>query len=174
MNTPAPLSGMEAILANARKIMAKTDKDKPIVMSESTLKQTAIEEAEDPSSNAPTAPQGYTREQVLNSKMPQAIKDAMMLSVNERLEDMSDLDDIPMTPNKRPVYTKTPNIIQESRNVNSDMITISKADLKALVKENVMEFLVQNYNKTLTEEAIKKTINVLIKEGKLTMKKKVD
>jgi hypothetical protein len=175
METPKPvaLSGMEAILANARKIMAKTDIDKPIVMSETTLKQTTIEEAEEPSIKMSTS-QGYTREQVQNSKMAQPIKDMMMKSINERLEDMSDLEDIKMTPNKRQPYLKNPIQLQESiHSNNSDMITMSKTEFKALVKENVLEFLIENYNKTLTEQAIKKTINVLIKEGKLSVKPKV-
>jgi hypothetical protein len=175
METPKPvaLSGMEAIIANARKIMAKTDRDKPIVMSETTLKQTAIEEAEEPSVSIPTARQGYTKEQVLNSNFAQPIKDMMIKSINERLEDTSELEDIPMIPNKRQPYLKNPVPLQETRQlVNSDMITMSRADFKALVKENVLEFLIENYNKTLTEQAIKKTINVLIKEGKLTVKNK--
>lgn len=176
METPKPivLSGMEAILANARKIMAKTDIDKPIIMSETTLKQTTIEEAEEPSIRPLTSSQGYTREQVQNSNFAQPIKDMMLKSINERLEDVSDLEDIPMTPNKRQPYFKNSIPLQESiRSNNSDMITMSKAEFKTLVKENVLEFLIENYNKTLTEQAIKKTINVLIKEGKLTIKPKV-
>jgi len=43
--------------------------------------------------------------------------------------------------------------------------------LKAMVKEAVSEYFKESYEKRITEEAIKKTINVLIKEGKINTKK---
>jgi DNA-directed RNA polymerase subunit E'/Rpb7 len=43
--------------------------------------------------------------------------------------------------------------------------------LKAMVKEAVNEYFKESYEKRITEEAIKKTINVLIKEGKINTKK---
>ena len=36
----------------------------------------------------------------------------------------------------------------------------------------LLDRVTKNYNKTLTEETIKKTINLLIKEGKLKITKK--
>jgi hypothetical protein len=56
---------------------------------------------------------------------------------------------------------------------NSDMITCSKAELKEMINEGISTFFKQVYDKTLTEETIKKTINLLIKEGKIGVKKKV-
>ena len=58
-----------------------------------------------------------------------------------------------------------------SRSSNSDLITVSKAELKAMINESIVTFLAQSYNKTLSEEVIKKTMNILIKEGKLTLRK---
>ena len=87
------------------------------------------------------------------------------------LEDMSELEDIKMIPNKRNPILKT-QTINENKIVNSDMVTLSRTDLKDLINESINNFLVQSYNKNLTEDAIKKTINMLIKEGKLTVKKK--
>lgn len=54
---------------------------------------------------------------------------------------------------------------------NSDMITVSKSQLKEMINEGISTFFKQVYDKTLTEETIKKTINVLIKEGKIGVKK---
>jgi hypothetical protein len=189
METPKPanLSGMDAILANARKVMQASEAKKPIVMSESTIAQTSIEERENPSETI-ASPRGYTREQVLNSNFPQPVKDAMMLTVigeekriqeynsNNIDDDDDDYDRKPMIPNKRaPILKQTssqtsiPRRIDENK--NSDLITVSKAQLNELVKENVMSFLLEHYNKTITDAAIKKTINVLVKEGKLTIRK---
>jgi hypothetical protein len=53
------------------------------------------------------------------------------------------------------------------------MITISRSELKDMINEGISTFFKQVYDKTLTEETIKKTINVLIKEGKINVKKKV-
>jgi hypothetical protein len=53
------------------------------------------------------------------------------------------------------------------------MITISKSQLKDVVKDVLIEYLANEYSKTLTENTIKKTINTLIKEGKISTKKTV-
>ncbi len=179
MNTPPPvnLSALQGILANAKKVMNKVESERPITLSESLKKETATEENEEaPYVAIPKSPGGYTREQVMASKFPQAVKEAMLKSipksippVNGRLEDTSDLDDVKMIPNKRNPILKKPLVEQTNR--NSDMITISKTDLDEMITSKIMEFLTESYNKTLTENAIKKTINVLIKEGKLNIKK---
>jgi len=188
MENPPPVQitpAMKALLDRAKNVMKATENNKPIVLSETTQKQIDIESAGEPETKAPLVPTsaaGYTREQVMNSKMPQAVKEAMLKSIpketpqpfNSRLEDMSDLEDIKMVPNKRAPILKT-QPITENRNVNnsnSDMITISKSDLKEMINESLIKFLTQSYNKTLTEETIKKTMNVLIKEGKLNIKQK--
>lgn len=187
MENPPPViisPAMKALLDRAKNVMKVTDNNKPIVLSEATQKQTEIESAGESETKAPlvpTAPGGYTREQVIASGMPQAIKEAMLKSIpketpipfNSRLEDMSDLEDVKMIPNKRAPILKTQPITENKViNPNSEMITISKADLKEMINESINNFFIQSYNKTLTEDAIKKTINMLIKEGKLTVKKK--
>ena len=184
METPQPvdLNRLKGILGNAKAVMQKANVLKPIALSESTKQQIEIEELEEPMHEQlqPQSSQGYTDEQVMNSKLPEAVKKAMlekrmpqltMPPSKFTLEDMSDLDDTPMTPNKRNPITKTPireNVIAK----NSDMITISKAELNEMINTKLMDFLTKSYNKTLTEETIKRTINLLIKEGKLTTKKK--
>lgn len=187
MENPPPVQitpAMKALLDRAKNVMKAVDTNKPIILSEATQKQTQMEAAEEPETKAPLVPTsagGYTREQVMNSKMPQAIKEAMLKSIpkevpqpfNSRLEDMSDLEDIKMIPNKRkPILKAQTQSINENVNHSSDMVTLSRTDLKDLINESINNFLVQSYNKNLTEDAIKKTINMLIKEGKLTVKKK--
>jgi hypothetical protein len=90
------------------------------------------------------------------------------------LDDVSDLvEEKPMGVPKRP-NTKT-QTITETRH-NSDLITISKSQLDEIVgnivNEKLLEFFTQNYNKSLTEQTVRTTINTLIKEGKIQPKKK--
>ena len=118
----------------------------------------------------------YTEEQVKNSKLPQVIKEAMLKNPIPQLQmppskfSLEDLGDLVEKPAPR---TKKP--ISENRSLvssNSDMITISRTELKEMINESLVQFLTNAYNKNLTEEVIKRTINTLIKEGKLSVKKK--
>ncbi len=52
------------------------------------------------------------------------------------------------------------------------MVTLSRGELKELINETLINFLKNNYEKNLTETTIKRTINLLIKEGKLGTAKK--
>jgi len=175
METPPPVQitpQMQALLNRAKSVMKKVDNDKPIALSETTSKQIVKEESDKPAyDNTPRSPGGYTREQVMASNFPQPVKEAMLKSIPKQiLEDTSELEDIKMTPNKRKPILKT---INESRTTQkSDLITISKSELKTMIDESVIHILTQSYSKTLTNEAIKKTINMLISEGKLSIKKK--
>jgi len=125
------------------------------------------------------------------SKMPSFIKEAMqnnpipqmsMAGNTFSLEDMGDLVDKPIpTQMKNP---KRPAQIQEQRqapqvqqNVN-DSFTVSETALRGIikdvVKDELLEFMSETFTKKLTEQAIKRTINTLIKEGKLKTKKPVN
>jgi hypothetical protein len=183
METPVPvnISALKGILANAKKVMNKVETTNPIALSESTQRQIAMEASEEPMREAMSAPQGYTREQVMASKLPQAVKEAMintpipqmtMPPSKFTLEDMTDLEDIQMTPNKKRAPLSSLNENRSLVTSNSDMLTISRTELKEMINESLVQFLTQSYNKTLTEDAIKKTINMLIREGKITLKKK--
>lgn len=182
MEAPAPVNlnnpALMALLNKSKNVMQKVEANAPIVLSETTLRQTAAEAMAEPETYAPLQPRaaaGYTREQVLASKFPDNIKQAMLQSipVMEAVKDNSlDMfeDDVKMIPNKRNPILKQP--INESR-TNSDMITISRTELKELINESLVKYLTESYNKTLTEAAIKKTIQTLINEGKLSVKKKI-
>ncbi len=187
------LSPLDAILARAKSVMSVTDSTKPIVLSENTQKEIELEELAEINNPEPrqmTGPKGYTNEQVMASNLPASVKEAMM---NKRIpladefpqslvkEDFSELEDIKMIPNKRaPILKQTPKqVVNENLNQlrnlnstpNSDMITVSKSELKTMINEAIVTFLAQSYNKTLSEEVIKKTMNILIKEGKLNLRK---
>ena len=193
METPAPvnLNALKGILANAKKVMNKVEGEKPVRQKntredlyESNNTRLPIYDENDerepeytsysPSQTQQNYQNGYTTEQVMASKLPQNVKEAMIKNPIPQLqmppskftlEDMGDLNEKKTNKGKL--------IINESRtNVNSDMITISKTELKEMINESLVQFLTQSYNKTLTEDTIKKTINMLIKEGKLNVKKK--
>lgn len=123
----------------------------------------------------PTEVRDYTEEQVMNSNLPQNIKEAMLKNRIPRLSappskfSAEDISRITGAPIKQPKQVVTEN---QNRVQNSDMITISRSELQNMINESINTFFKQTYDKTITEEAIKKTINLLIKEGKITTKKK--
>ena len=59
--------------------------------------------------------------------------------------------------------------IQQSGNGN---LNVSENVLRAMIKDVLIEYLAGDYSKNLTEGVIKKTINTLIKEGKIKTKAK--
>ncbi len=123
-----------------------------------------------------------------SSKMPSFIKEAMInapmpaMSMNSTftLDDVSDLVDKPMpTTMKNP---PRPAQIQEQRQSvqqnSNDTFTVSETALRGIIKDIVkgelLDFMSETFAKQLSEQTIKKTINTLIKEGKIktTTKKK--
>ncbi len=187
METPAPvnINALKGILANAKKVMTKVENNDfstghvdARALNEDGVRELQSEGVRRPVSSPTQEANDYTEEQVRNSNLPPAIKEAMiknkipkvsMANTSFSLEDVSDLIDKPMglpkTPTRR---TVNESIISN----NSDMITISKSELKSMINESLANFFKQSYDKTLTEDAIKKTINMLIKEGKITVKSK--
>lgn len=161
MENPIPVNlnnpALMALLNKSKSVMKKIDASNPIVLSEATLKQTAAEAMESPETSEPLVPRaaaGYTREQVMASKMPEAVKQAMLKSIpvvettTYSLNDLED-DNIQMIHNKRKPITKQ--VVNETRltNSNSDMITLSRAELKEMISESLVKFLTESYNKTL-------------------------
>lgn len=185
MDNPIPVNlnnpALMAILNKSKNVMKKIEANAPIVLSEATQRQTAAEAMAEPETATPLVPRaagGYTREQVLASKFPDNIKQAMLKSIpvmevaqTYSLDDLDD-DNVVMEPNKRKPILKQ--VVNESRTQsNSDLITVSRGELKEMINESLVKFLTESYNKTLTEAAIKKTIQTLINEGKLSVKKKI-
>jgi len=176
METPQPvnLNLLKGILAKSKKIMNVVESTNPKGMTNTT--QGFIDDNNDtdvPEYNNTN----YTTEQIMASKLPQSIKEAMInkpipklntMPQKFTLEDVSDLDDIKMIPNKRRI-----NENKVANTNNSDLITINKNELESMVYKTAYKILMEDFKKGLTEETIKKTINTLINEGKLTVKKKI-
>jgi len=190
MTQPAPvnLESLKGILAKSKAVMNKISGLEPKQNSSRQLSEDYsnnysespyYDERDERESNydekpqvTPSmAPKIYTDEQVMNSKLPQAIKEAMMKRPipmlqgppsSFTLDDVSELVDKP----------KPTQLRESRRESNSDMITVSKKELQEMIKEGVGQYFKDDYEKRITETAIKRTINVLIKEGKLNMKTK--
>jgi hypothetical protein len=128
-----------------------------------------------PTNNA-TQNHDYTPEQVMASNLPPAVKEAMLKKPIPRLSgppskvSVEAIAKLTGANVKKPNEGKQKQILSES--YNSDMITISRTDLQNMIDESINRFFKQVYDKTVTEETIKKTINTLIKEGKIQTKRK--
>ena len=112
----------------------------------------------------------------MESKLPPAIKEAMLKKPIPRLsgppskvsaEAIAKLTGATI---RKPNETRPKQRLTES--FDSDMITVSRTDLQNMIDESINRFFKQVYDKTVTEETIKKTINTLIKEGKIKTKRK--
>lgn len=201
METPQPvnLAALSGILAKSRQVMAKVETDKPVKQTKGSVMTEGYDSGygdvyderderepvyenyqyqQPQQSFDPTNVQDYTEEQVINSNLPPAVKEAMIKNRIPRLtappskftaEDIAKITGAPIRKPAAPQQMINENL---QRPMGSDMITISKSELKEMINEGISTFFKQVYDKTLTEETIKKTINLLIKEGKINVKKK--
>lgn len=195
---PAPVvmtPQMIALLAKSKQVMNKSLADKPIAvknvapaLSESYVPDTPMYSESDerepvyndyaprPSTVAP--PENFSREHIMASKLPANIKEAMIKNPIARpsMTGVLTQDVIEaINPNATRATPQPRQMVSEGRTTqpaNSDMITISRSELKEIMNETLVSFLKTNYEKSLTEAAITKTINLLIKEGKIGVKKK--
>jgi hypothetical protein len=186
METPQPvdLNRLKGILSNAKKVMKITDEKFPTEIATKSSSKPINEDYgpiydenderepnyDNYSSNRNDNNGNYTEEQVLNSNLPQAIKEIMIKKPIPRvttlpqkftLDEVSDLVDKPKRPKR---------IVNENTN-NSDRLNISINDLNTLIDERVNKILAESFIKHISEQSIKKTITTLIKEGKITNKK---
>jgi len=193
MPAPVPLGALESLLARSKQVMQKSLSDKPIAQKGSDKGLTESFSQEQPTNEgyddyeekdsyygdykAPerdiTKVTDYTEEQVMASNLPPAIKEAMLKNRIPRLsgppskvspEAIAKMTGI----QPKPQQSKQP--LRENTN-NSGMITVSVEQLQEMIKEGIDNFFKNDYEKRITEAAIKKTINVLIKEGKINVKK---
>lgn len=168
----ADLSKLKGILSNAKAVMNKVNENNSngkSLPSNNTTTNTTNYISEEQFNNANAVQQQQpqrkiTKESIHNSKLPDAIKKAMLenpiqqpntLTHSFNLEDVADLIETPKQVNE--------NIVHNSN--------ISEAKIREIVKDVLLEYLTEDYNKKLTENAIKKTINTLLKEGKIKTKK---
>ena len=204
METPQPvnINALSAILAKSRQVMNVVESTNPVKQVDNSKTSTVGYENETRSNRSQmnedygynerderepvyetyqpkqnTDPITYTPEQVMASKLPDAVKALMIKTPIPQFqappskfsaEDISRITGAPIKTNQP--QQRVP--VSESVRTNSDMITISKSELKDMINEGISTFFKQIYDKTVTEETIKKTINLLIKEGKINVKKK--
>jgi hypothetical protein len=194
MDTPAPvnLAALKGILANAKKVMNKVEENSTPTNAKKSVRESyddynnyqqpmynEMDEREPvyenftPSTPSQMQPQMYTPEQVMASKLPPAIKEAMLKNPIPQLQgppskfSLEDLGDLVEQPQRKPQP------LRESSGNHQPQMSIDANMLKAMVKEAVAEYFKESYEKRITETTIAKTINLLIKEGKLQTKKKI-
>jgi hypothetical protein len=199
METPAPvnLSALSAILAKSKQVMNVVENKNPIntnskpdysesndsypsEMYNDYDEREPIYENYQPSqaTYTPSEITDYTDEQVMNSNLPPMVKEAMIKNKIPRLTSppsrftAEEISKITGAPLKQPKQEQPKQMIRETARNNSDLITLSRTELQEMINESINNFFKQTYDKTLTEQTIKKTINMLIKEGKLAVKKK--
>ncbi len=195
MPQPVDINKLKNILGNAKKIMQVTengnyktgniDGSRLVEDTNTYLDANQVPSEYITQTNSygldPTRGISYNEQNVLNSRLPENIKKIMLeqpipqvsMGHTFNLSDVSDLlDEKPMpAPAVRPRTNKMVNETVNSYNHNSDLITINKNELKDIIKDVLVEYLFNDYSKNLTESVIKKTINTLIKEGKISPKK---
>lgn len=197
MPAPVPLGALEGLLARSKQVMQQVEAKSPIIqkggdsgLAESyTPQQTTQSHGYDESDEKDmyygdyksperdvTQVVDYTEEQVMASNLPPAIKEAMLKNRIPRLsgppskvspEAIAKMTGMQPKPQSQP-QTRQPLV---ENNTNNGMVTVSKEQLQAMIKEGIDNFFKNDYEKRITEAAIKKTITVLIKEGKLNTKK---
>jgi len=188
---PADLSKLRGILGNAKAVMNKVNNGNfstGYVDSSALVQDTSqyVSEGNVPVNNGATSMGNPARQMgtpnkdvIMKSKLPEHVKKAMIenpipqanMNHTFNLEDVSDLiqDEKPMPP---PQARTQRNVVNEGmmRNQSNGMITVNESDLRNMIKDVLIEYLTGDYQKNLTEGVIKKTINTLIKEGKIKTK----
>jgi len=188
---PVDLNRLKNILGASKAIMNKVETGNfetghvdPRALTEDGVRELQAEGVTRPTMSQYNGNVGYTEETVMNSRLPEGVKKIMLERPIPQLTNPNytfSLDDVASLSNDKPMgYPKTPKTtpkqtIRESQS-QSDMITVSKIELNeivsAIVNEKLLEFMTRTNNKAITEDAVKKTISLLIKEGKLAPRKK--
>jgi hypothetical protein len=190
---PADLSKLKGILGNAKNIMNKVNTGNfqtgnvdstALVQDTSNFVQGNNVPAENQVSsmgNPARQMSAPNAEAIRNSKMPDAVKKAMLenpiaqptINHTFNLDDVSDLIDEKPMPAPSAPRTQTNRVMNEQMvGHNNDKFTVSESALRGIIKDVLVEYLAADYSKNLTEGVIKKTINTLIKEGKIKTTRK--
>ena len=181
---PADLSKLKGILGNAKAVMNKVNNgnyEEGFVDGNSLVQSTEGYVSQDNVSidsqaarmgNATRSMGQPNKNTIINSKMPEAIKKAMLENPisQPKMNHTFNLDDVSDLIDEKPIPAPTAKRIVNEGVVKGDMITISEAGLRDMIKDVLIEYLSADYTKNITEGVIKKTINTLIKEGKIKTK----
>lgn len=185
---PVDTNRLKNILAGAKNIMKKvetgdyeTGNIDRRALNEDGVKQLQAEGVTRPAmSQVREQNQAEYTERVNNSRMPDIVKKAMLEKPIPQLSGPNhtfNLEDVLDEEVEKPMIHK--NIkptapkkqLTESFRANPELLSVTKDELAEMVNELVnaklLEFFIQNHNKRIVDETIKKTISTLIKEGKV-------
>ena len=169
---PAPVvmtPAMIALLAKSKQVMNKSLNDKPIVNKNTQSVTEAIaydnspiyseSDEREPNYNneyeaapAAVAPlQNYSAEHIMASKLPANIKEAMIKKPIARVGTQGLSQDVidAINPSAKKQVPQPRQIVNENRQIpqptqNSDLITISRSELKEIMNETLVNFLKSN------------------------------
>ena len=171
---PVDLNKLKGILGNARAIMNKVDSSSNTTPQPENT-DNYITEGEMLQQQQQQQPMNQTRqitkESIMNSKLPEAVKKAMLENPIEQTNGLThtfSLDDVSDLVENKPIKRK--NKLNETPN-NNNRGSIDEKYLRELIKDVLLEYLTTDYSKNLTESVIKKTIRTLLKEGKVKTKR---
>jgi len=200
MPQPIDVNRLKGILGGAKQIMNKVESGDystgnidSRALSESGVQDMMAEGITRPQ-NA-VAPQIQANQPMYknmdSSKMPAAIKEAMMATPIPQMANHNhtfSLEDVqeqpvgkplvsakqyPSTPQTNPQQQQQQQQYQQPMGANANgTFTVSESGLKAMMNDMLMEFMTKTFVNNLSEDVIKKTLNTLIKEGKIGVKKK--
>lgn len=174
---PVDLNKLKGILGNARAIMNKVEGDTKTSNTNKYAENTDdyITESEMQQQlpiNQATQNREITKETIMNSKLPDAVKKAMLENPIQQTNGLThtfSLDDVSDLVENKP--TKRKKRVNETSS-NKKTSTINEKYLRELIKDVLIEYLTTDYSKNLTEGVIKKTISTLLKEGKIKTKRR--
>ena len=182
---PADLTKLKGILGNAKSIMNKVNTgnyetgnvdgnalvqstDGYVNEGSNTMQSTA-----NSMGNAARQMKQPNKEAIMNSKMPESIKKAMLENpiAQPKMGHTFNLDDVSDLIDEKPMPAPTSKVQNVNENIRSNnTFNVTEDSLRDMIKDVLIEYLAGDYQKTITEGVIKKTINTLIKEGKIKTK----
>ena len=182
---PADLSKLKGILGNAKAVMNKVNNGN---YETGNVDGNALVQSTDgyvPQDNVSTDNQVATmgnatrsmnqpnKEAILNSKMPESIKKAMLENPipQPKMNHTFNIDDVSDLIDEKPIPAPSSKPKLNEGIVKGDTITVSESGLRDMIKDVLIEYLSADYSKNITEGVIKKTINTLVKEGKIKTKR---
>ncbi len=175
---PVDLNKLKGILGNARAIMNKVEgntknsnTNKYAENTDNYITEAEMQHQQQQPINQPTQNTQITKEAIMNSKLPDAVKKAMLENPIQQTNGLThtfSLDDVSDLVENKP--TKRKKRVNET-STNKKTNTINEKYLRELIKDVLIEYLTTDYSKNLTEGVIKKTISTLLKEGKIKTKR---
>lgn len=177
---PAQLDALASVLGKAKSIMKASDMKSPIKTSKNNSVSENYTYEEKPMNfdidysklgGGAMSESELSDEQIRKSNLPNIVKESML---SKKIKPTNPFGSVINEDLIAKINGESPNIKQKINETNSNgMITVSKSDLKQMISEGINDYFKNDYEKRITEMAIKKTLNVLLKEGKLITKKKI-